>query len=304
MLSRQRSGELGMLGFAARTCVVVVASLNLASSSALVATYVANKRRLSNRWKVGKRSHVIDHRNYKRMACMTSQRCSTNVETFCWVPSIVLKKDGQWFVQAGAREQFRGRRFFSISGDVNCPGAYEVPNGITVQELIDQYAGGIRDGHALKAIALSGPSGGFTPIHLPADAVNSRFLDSIGHEGDTFDIRDFPLDIRTSRMSGIMLGAQIVVYDETRDIADQAWACSRFFHSESCGKCVPCRLGSQQIEQMAHDALIGRMGQELLPIVETLSAAMQVGSICGLGMVAANPLKTLLRFFPDELPDP
>ena len=226
-----------------------------------------------------------------------------NVETFGWVPNIVLKDDGKWFAQAGSHEDFKGRRFYSISGDVVKPGAYEVPNGITVGQLVDDYAGGIRDGNQLKAIALSGPSGGFTPAHVPTKHVGIRFLDEIGHKDETFDIRDFPMDIGVSRKSGIMLGAGIVVYDDTRDMIDQAWACSRFYHDESCGKCVPCRLGSHKIVEMADDLRQKKVDSidHMLPVVDTLSGTMEVTSICGLGMVASNPFKSLLRYFSDDV---
>jgi NADH:ubiquinone oxidoreductase subunit F (NADH-binding) len=226
-----------------------------------------------------------------------------NVETFAWVPTAVLKDNGNWFKQAGAKEQFSGRRFFSISGDVNRPGAYEVPNGVTVRELVEDYAGGVRDDRTLKAIALSGPSGGLTPAKIPVKHVGRRFLEAIEHSGDEFDLLDLPLDIGVSRASRVMVGAGIVVYDDSRDLVDQAWACSRFFHDESCGKCVPCRIGSHKIVEMMQgiknreDVSVS----DLAALVEQLAGTMEVTSICGLGMVAANPMKTLLRFFGSEV---
>jgi NADH:ubiquinone oxidoreductase subunit F (NADH-binding)/NADH:ubiquinone oxidoreductase subunit E len=254
-----------------------------------------------------------------------------NVETFAWVPSIlvrmpkpeVLEKEktgnpnaetdfgGLWFKHAG-KNRARGKRFFSISGDLNRPGAYEVPCGITLGELIDDYAGGMKDGMALQAVALSGPSGGFLPAILPEKAIRfPKKLDKDGNETSEFkypqlqtaptDIRLLPLDIDASREIGFMLGAGIVVYGATADILDQAIACSRFYQRESCGKCVPCRLGSRKMVDMAEmlattpntDPIVGNVVEH----ANLLSRIMKTTSICGLGQVASEPLRTYLRYF-------
>ena len=197
-----------------------------------------------------------------------------NVETFAWVPAILLyepapsgataapsgatadsaskpqeKVDslGVWYKNAG-RNRMKGKRFFSISGDLNRPGAYEVPCGITLGELIDDFAGGMKDGCALQAVALSGPSGGFLPAWLPKGSIRSpKKTDKDGKEtaelkfpnlvGDLIDVRHLPLDLNAGREIGFMLGAGLVVYGEHADMLDQAIACSRFYQRESCGKC-------------------------------------------------------------------
>ena len=254
-----------------------------------------------------------------------------NVETFAWVPSILLKepsegnllkeqaKDpsatnqtpGLWFKYAG-RNRSKGRRYFSISGDLNRPGAYEVPCGITLGELIDEYAGGMKDGVPLLAVALSGPSGGFLPAMLPEKSIRlPKLTDKEGNETADFkypalsktptDIRLLPLDIDASREIGFMLGAGIVVYGETADLLDQAIACSQFYQRESCGKCVPCRLGSRKIVDMAQQLANTKSPESIVPQfidhANLLSRIMRTTSICGLGQVASEPFRTYLRYF-------
>lgn len=254
-----------------------------------------------------------------------------NVETFAWVPSILLRTPktedlekekanqaggepdpaGLWFKYAG-RNRSRGKRYFSISGDVQQPGAYEVPCGIPLGELIDHFAGGMRDGMTLQAVALSGPSGGFLPSLLPDRSIRfPKKVDRDGNETTEFkypsltsaptDIRLLPLDIDASREIGFMLGAGIVVYGSNADMLDQAIACSRFYKRESCGKCVPCRIGSRKIvdmaEQLGSDPKAASLVPQFADHANLLSRIMKTTSICGLGQVASEPLRTYLRFF-------
>lgn len=253
-----------------------------------------------------------------------------NVETFAWVPSILLRdpksedlekekssasdgeidKAGLWFKYAG-KNRARGKRLFSISGDLNQPGVYEVPCGISLGELIE-LAGGMKDGMALQAVALSGPSGGFLPALLPEKSIRfPKKVDRDGKETSEFkfpqltsaptDIRLLPLDIDASREIGFMLGAGIVVYGETADILDQTLACTRFYQRESCGKCVPCRLGSRKMADMAERVKLDPAAITLIPQfvenVNLLSRILKTTSICGLGQVASEPLRTYFRYF-------
>ncbi len=236
----------------------------------------------------------------------------SNVETFAWVPAIMLREAGQWFANegrksgtwvAGQGEKMKGRRLFSISGDVARPGAYEVPTGITLGELIDQHCGGMRDGQSLAAVALSGPSGGLLPARIPIRYLNRRFVESFVPDGMTeIDIREIPLDINVSRALGIMIGAGIVVYGSGADLLSEAVANSRFFRNESCGKCVPCRIGSTKITELGEQLLRGQIEAPGLSVlsetVGVLSDVMAATSICGLGQVASNPLNSFLKFFP------
>jgi formate dehydrogenase/bidirectional [NiFe] hydrogenase diaphorase subunit len=256
-----------------------------------------------------------------------------NVETFAWVPSILLRKPtlpipadelrgrqtpdtaigGLWYKHAGVNRA-RGRRFFSVSGDVARPGAYEVPCGIRLGELIDNVAGGLREGQRLQAVALSGPSGGFLPAILPKGTLRTpKNVDSDGKEldtwkypelvGDQIDVRLLPLDVLASRELGFMLGAGIIIYGHEANMLDQAIACSRFYQRESCGKCVPCRLGARKIVDMAESlAALKESAIEDMEInVRQLGRIMETTSICGLGQVASNPFRSYLRFFHPQL---
>lgn len=239
-----------------------------------------------------------------------------NVETFAWVPAIMQRSAGQWYAQQGKKsgpwvaadlsESIRGMRFFSISGDVSRPGVYEVPTGIPLGELIEDYCGGMADGKEIVAVALSGPSGGLLPPKIPVSALNRRFVEKHVPAGVTeLDVRHIPLDINVSRALDIMIGAGIVIYGTGADVVSEAIACSRFFRNESCGKCVPCRIGSQKITEMGERLIQGTVSfDQLPPLRETateLSQVMKSASICGLGQVASNPIRTLLKYFPDEV---
>jgi NADH:ubiquinone oxidoreductase subunit F (NADH-binding) len=227
-----------------------------------------------------------------------------NVETLAWVPSILLRDDGQWYRDQGARG-FQGRRFFSISGDVERPGVYEVPIGITLRELIESHAGGMRGGQALKAFAPSGPSGGFLPTKLPVEFLSKRFVNEKLGDATHFDILDMELDIGVARTMGLMLGAGLVVYGEGVNMVDQAISCLKFYRNESCGKCVPCRIGSQKLVEIGLGIRQGKYDtdklEQLADTVGELAETMELTAICGLGTVAANPLVTLLRHFPQDV---
>lgn len=236
----------------------------------------------------------------------------SNVETFAWAPAIAVK-GGAWFASQGANG-CKGMRFFSISGDVARAGAYEVPNGISLRDLIDDYAGGMRGKRAMKAFAASGPSGGFLPTNIalrpPRD---KKDLDRLTpwvrgvHERELKSVAlvDIPLDLQVYRELGIMLGAGMVVYAEGTDLLDQAQRSLEFFRNESCGKCVPCRIGSQKLVEIGSGLLAGQYGashwSETEGLVKELGRTMEVTSICGLGQVASNPLTSLVRYFPEEI---
>ena len=205
----------------------------------------------------------------------------SNVETFAWVPSIVVH-GGAWYRDLGVNGA-KGLRFFSISGDVNRPGVYEVPMRHHARAtLIDDLPAGMRDGQELKAFAPSGPSGGFLPAGCP-DATARRLRDAArgtrtraASRGDPpagpseFDILDLELDLQTMREMGLMLGAGMVVYGDRANMLDQALNASTFFRNESCGKCVPCRLGSQKLVEMAGGLLQWQYDEESVRPVEKL----------------------------------
>ena len=239
-----------------------------------------------------------------------------NVETLAWVPAIVLRENGKWFADAGSvvKESFKGRRFFSISGDVAKPGAYEVPIGLTFGELVDEFAGGMKDGMTFKAAALSGPSGGFTPRKIPVEYLPARWTSSnLPEDASHFDLWNMQLDIPVSRSMGVMMGAGMVVFGDQTDMVQTALSATTFYRNESCGKCVPCRIGSQKLVELLTDIsnrkftieeIYGSSSDEpngMSGLVSDLSETMKLTAICGLGTVASNPVWTLLNYFRSDI---
>ncbi len=244
----------------------------------------------------------------------------SNVETFGWVPFICLKS-GKTYAAEGVNG-WKGRRLFSISGDVKRPGVYEVPMGMTLRELVygEQYCQGIVGDRRLKAFAPSGPSGGFLPAKLkagaglPRDHVNNKTWQQLaerrGFDPATteLDILDLELELNLFRALSptAALGAGLVVYAEGRDMVGEAIKSLEFFRNESCGKCVPCRTGSQKLVSLGTHLMDGeisadRWKNELVPLVKELGKAIELASICGLGRSVPMPLLTVLNFFPDDL---
>ena len=195
-----------------------------------------------------------------------------NVETLYWVRDI-LERGPDWFSGEG-RNGRQGRRSYSVSGRVKEPGVKFAPAGITAQELIDEFCGGMADGHTFKAYLPGGASGGILPASMA----------------------DIPLDFDTLEEHGGFIGsAAVVVLSDKDSIRDAALNLMRFFEDESCGQCTPCRVGTEKaVKLMSAPA----WDEELL--VE-LSAAMASASICGLGQAAPNPLLCLLKYFPEEM---
>jgi formate dehydrogenase beta subunit len=223
-----------------------------------------------------------------------------NVETLSWVPAILFH-GGEWYRDQGVNGA-TGLRFVSISGDVLKPGVYEVPFGQTVRDLVMGLAGGFGPGRSLKAIAPSGPSGGFLPAVVDAANLPPKFVQEKMKPGQkTYDILDLPLDSATLGAIGSMLGAAFVVYDDRRDMVEQALNCVQFFRNESCGKCVPCRTGSQKMVDLIEEVMSRKAPPERLGLMGELSDTMLIASICGLGQVASNPIASVMRHFGSEL---
>jgi NADH:ubiquinone oxidoreductase subunit F (NADH-binding)/NADH:ubiquinone oxidoreductase subunit E len=267
-----------------------------------------------------------------------------NVETLGWAPFILTRK-GKAYGELGYKvpdsaAAFGGRRLFSISGDVKRPGVYEVPIGIPLGEVFEdkKYCGGFPNG--LYAVAPSGPSSGIVPANIPIapvpaageyEAWLAKVLGGFRSPAEkaamervarahlkpgatTLDIRALPMDLNFFRgvngalklKVGIALGAAIVVYGNGTDALAQAVNYTRFFRNESCGKCVPCRLGSQKLYQIGLDLLGRKAGGPALTgsdlkhageDVKALTEAMAQTSICGLGPSAPVPLACALEYF-------
>jgi NADH:ubiquinone oxidoreductase subunit F (NADH-binding)/NADH:ubiquinone oxidoreductase subunit E len=205
-----------------------------------------------------------------------------NVETFINVPQI-LARGVEWFVAQGESGS-RGLKFVGVSGHAARPGVFEVAMGTPMREVIFNHAGGIRGGRQLKAFAPSGPSSGY----LPASMVDVR------------------LDFKALADAGSMLGSgAIVVCDDTTCMLDMALNAVRFYRNESCGKCVPCRVGSQKMTDMLVRWTQGGVSESQygadLALLDELSQAMSLTSICGLGQIVPAPIQSVLKHFRAEV---
>ncbi len=195
-----------------------------------------------------------------------------NMETLHWVRDI-LEKGPDWFSGHG-RHGRKGLRSFSVSGRVRQPGVHLAPAGITVRELIDEYCGGMLEGHTFYGYLPGGASGGILPAALG----------------------DVPLDFDTLNEHGCFIGSAAIVILSDRDRAtDAARNIMKFFADESCGQCTPCRVGTAKALKLMERP---RWDQALL---EELSQAMMDASICGLGQAAPNPVRSVVKFFPQEI---
>jgi NADH:ubiquinone oxidoreductase subunit F (NADH-binding)/NADH:ubiquinone oxidoreductase subunit E len=244
-----------------------------------------------------------------------------NVETFAWVPAIVLN-GGVWYRDHGvadtswyiARRQpnekpekwprGKGLRFFSICGDVARPGVYEVPVGLPLGELV-AMAGGMRGGLPLVAVAPSGPSGGFLPATLtPGDLPAKRRGNFLAGRTE-LSVLELPLDKAEFDELGLMLGAGLLVVaglpggEPAAQMLNLALNATRFFSNESCGKCVPCRIGSQKLvqigEQLENCPTDSAERAKLIDLVRALQETMEQTSICGLGTSASKPMASLFE---------
>jgi formate dehydrogenase beta subunit len=195
-----------------------------------------------------------------------------NMETVFWIRDIV-ERGPEWFAGFG-RNGRKGLRSFSVSGRVKKPGVHLAPAGISVRELIDEYCGGMLDGHTLYGYLPGGASGGI----LPASMAN------------------IPLDFDTLTPYGCFIGsAAIVVLSDKDTAAAAARNLMKFFADESCGQCTPCRVGTEKALQLMTER------QWDAPLLRELSQAMMDASICGLGQAAPNPVLSVLKYFPSEV---
>ena len=197
-----------------------------------------------------------------------------NLETLFWVRDIVEKGAAWWTAQG--RNGRHGLRSYSVSGRIKNPGVKLAPAGITVRELIDEFCGGMADGHSFYAYLPGGASGGILPASMD----------------------DIPLDFGTLEKYGCFIGsAAIVILSQRDSVRAAALNLMRFFEDESCGQCTPCRVGTEKAVKLMERPV---WNQQLL---EELSQAMRDASICGLGQAAANPLTSVIKYFPDEFKD-
>lgn len=201
-----------------------------------------------------------------------------NVETLASVPPILVH-GASWYRGLGRGGQ-AGTKIISLSGDIQRPGNYEVPLGLPLRELLYEWAGGPKGGRTIQAVTMAGLSGGFLA-------------------GEDLDVT---LDERAIRSRGSFLGAGgIIVFDDTRDMVEMARWAMEFFAHESCGKCFPCRIGTQRlVERLSGDAGPNEL-QAWVDEVTDIGRAMKATSACGLGMAAPLVTESLLRYFPDRV---
>jgi bidirectional [NiFe] hydrogenase diaphorase subunit len=200
-----------------------------------------------------------------------------NVETFANIPPIV-RNGGAWFASIGT-EKSKGTKVFALAGRVNNTGLIEVPMGITLREIIFDIGGGIPEGRRFKAVQTGGPSGGCIP---------EQYL-------------DMPVDYESLAQAGSIMGSGgMIVMDETSCMVDVARFFMEFCMTESCGKCVPCRVGTVQMHDLLRKVTEGRATLKDLSMLEELCDLVKETSLCGLGQTAPNPVLSILRYFRDE----
>ncbi|HDN19773.1 MAG TPA: NADH-quinone oxidoreductase subunit NuoF [Candidatus Acetothermia bacterium] len=200
-----------------------------------------------------------------------------NVETFANVRHIILK-GADWFSSLGTQTS-KGTKVFALAGQVRNTGLVEVPMGITLRELIFEVGGGVPKGQKFKAVQIGGPSGGCLPEEL----------------------LDVPVDYESLREHGAIMGSGgVIVLDDSACMVNVAKFFLQFTADESCGKCTPCRVGTQMMLEILNRITEGEGTEEDLARLEELAQLVKSASLCGLGQTAPNPVLSTLRYFRDE----
>ncbi|MFC1454286.1 NADH-ubiquinone oxidoreductase-F iron-sulfur binding region domain-containing protein, partial [Verrucomicrobiota bacterium] len=200
-----------------------------------------------------------------------------NVETLASV-ALIMQKGAKWFAEYGAGES-KGTKTFALVGMVKRTGLVEVPLGITLKKMIFDIGGGVADDGKFKAVQTGGPSGGCIPHNL----------------------LDIPVDYDTLKQAGSIMGSGgMVVMDETTCMVDFARYFLDFAQKESCGECIPCRLGTKQLFTILTDICEGRGKPDDIDLLKEIAEGVKAGSLCGLGQTAPNPVLTTIRYFRDE----
>jgi NADH:ubiquinone oxidoreductase subunit F (NADH-binding)/(2Fe-2S) ferredoxin/ferredoxin len=200
-----------------------------------------------------------------------------NVETWANVP-LIINKGKEWYSQIGTRNS-KGTKIFSLVGKIINTGLVEVPMGIKLREIIYDIGGGIKDGKKFKAVQTGGPSGGCIPAVM----------------------LDLSIDFETLAQAGSMMGSGgMIVMDEDTCMVDVARYFLNFTQEESCGKCVPCRVGTRQFVDILTRITQGNGEEGDIKKLEDLAKTVKAGSFCGLGQTAPNPVFTTIRYFRDE----
>jgi len=200
-----------------------------------------------------------------------------NVKTLATVP-IIIQWGSKWYTRLGT-EKSKGTSIFALTGKINRMGLVEVPMGTTLYDVIHNIGGGIPNGKKLKAVQTGGPSGGCIPAYMA----------------------NLPVDYDSLTKAGSIMGSGgMVVMDDDTCMVDVARFFISFTRSESCGKCVPCRLGTKQMLDILENICNGSGKPNDIKLLEDLARSIKASSLCGLGQTAPNPVLTTLRYFRDE----
>uniref|UniRef100_UPI000932B677 NADH-ubiquinone oxidoreductase-F iron-sulfur binding region domain-containing protein n=1 Tax=Tepidibacter thalassicus TaxID=214905 RepID=UPI000932B677 len=202
---------------------------------------------------------------------------NNNVETFANIP-IILRKGSNWYSSIGT-EDSKGTKVFALAGQINNTGLIEVPMGTSLRTIIYDIGGGIHDNKKFKAVQTGGPSGGCIPEKLLDTKIDFKSLTDIG---------------------SMMGSGGMIVMDETDCMVDIARFYLEFAQDESCGKCVPCRIGTKRLLEILNKISKGKGEMEDLKILEELSYDIKDSALCGLGQTAPNPILSTLKYFKDE----
>jgi bidirectional [NiFe] hydrogenase diaphorase subunit len=200
-----------------------------------------------------------------------------NVETFANIAPII-QRGADWFASIGTAKS-KGTKVFALAGKIKNTGLVEVPMGITLREIIEEIGGGVPDGGKFKAVQTGGPSGGCIPEQL----------------------LDLPVDYESLQQAGSIMGSGgMIVMDEASNMVDVAKYFMEFCMQESCGKCVPCRVGTAHMFDLLTKIAAGEAATADLELLERMCDVVKNTSLCGLGMTAPNPVMSTLRYFREE----
>jgi len=200
-----------------------------------------------------------------------------NVETWANVP-VIIERGPEWFASLGTATS-KGTKIFSLVGKIRNTGLVEIPMGMTVRELVEEIGGGPPPSREIKAVQIGGPSGGCLPK----------------------DLFDLPIDYESLVEAGAMMGSGgLIVMDDRTCMVDVARYFMDFLRDESCGKCLPCREGTNRMYELLTRICEGRATESDLDLLEELAQVVKETSLCGLGQTASNPVLTTLRYFRPE----
>ena len=225
-----------------------------------------------------------------------------NVETWSNVPYII-EHGAQWYAGVGVPHS-TGTKIFSLVGKVKNSGLVEVPMGVTLGNIVEEIGGGVPGKPKFKAVQTGGPSGGIIPYEFKSLPPEDLKLDKVGLQPRGYmpmELKNLPVDFDSLAQAGSIMGSGgMIVMDDHDCVVDVARYFLRFLEEESCGKCLPCRLGIKGMQEFLNNFSQGKGVPADIDALESLGKALVDGSLCGLGRTAPNPVLTSIRYFRDE----